>query len=162
MNYPGNVLTRWLPESLQFEKLYVGSFWNYSSAFIFKRPASGTGFQNTGFLLASAKLTVKYRPFSNLANTSHLATILQIHSCFSRSMKKCVLGGNFLEKVVILRFERRYPEENTVARLTSNILDCQISWPAKNFWAVCATVSLYGCITCQRCLRSTVTCGKTH
>jgi len=51
-----------LPESLYFEKLYVGSFWSYSNAFIFKIAASGTGFQNTNFLPAFAKLAVKYRP----------------------------------------------------------------------------------------------------
>jgi len=37
----------------------VTSFWSYSN--IFKIPASGTDFQNTGFLSASAKITVKYR-----------------------------------------------------------------------------------------------------
>jgi len=47
----------------------------YSYAFIFKIPASGTAFQNTGFLPASAKLAVKYRPARR--NTGHLATLLR-------------------------------------------------------------------------------------
>jgi len=37
---------------------------------MFKIPASGTAFQNTGFLPASAKFTVKYRP--GRWNTGHL------------------------------------------------------------------------------------------
>jgi len=32
---------------------------------MFTIPASGTDFQNTGLLPASAKLEVKYRPFGN-------------------------------------------------------------------------------------------------
>jgi len=39
-----------------------------------KKTASGTDFQNTGFLPASAKLAVKYRP--GRWNTGHLATHL--------------------------------------------------------------------------------------
>jgi len=42
--------------------------------FIFKIPASGTDFQNTGLLPASAKLAVKYRP--GRWNTGHLATLM--------------------------------------------------------------------------------------
>jgi len=63
--------------------------------------------------------------------------LLQIHSCFfSHSMKQRVVGGHapqIFRISSILRFERRYLEENTVARLTSNILDCQIFWPEKIF-----------------------------
>jgi len=33
---------------------------------------------------------------------------------------------------------------------------------ADNFWADYAPESLYCCTTCQRCLRSTITCGKAH
>jgi len=33
-------------------------FWSYSNAFIFKIPASGTDFQNTGLLLATVKIAV--------------------------------------------------------------------------------------------------------
>jgi len=55
-----------------------------------------------------------------------------------------------------LRFERRYLKENTVARLKSNILAPQ------KFWAGYANESLYRCITCQRYLRSSITCGKAH
>jgi len=55
-----------------------------------------------------------------------MEALLQIHSCFfSHSMKQRLLGGHapptFLEKVVIFRFERRYPQKYTVARLKSNI-----------------------------------------
>jgi len=39
-----------------------------------KIPASGTDFQNTGILPATAKLAVKYRP--GRWNTGHLATLL--------------------------------------------------------------------------------------
>jgi len=52
----------------------------------------------------------------------------------------------FLEEVVILPFEKRYPKEYTVARLKSNI------WPQNKYWAGSATEPLYRCITCQRCL----------
>jgi len=62
----------------------------------------------------------------------------------------------FLEEVVILPFEKRYPKEYTVARLKSNI------WPQNKYWAGSATEPLYRCITCQRCLRSKATCGKAH
>jgi len=44
---------------------------------VFKIPASGTGFQNTGFLPASAKLAVKYQP--GQCNTSHQATLIVDH-----------------------------------------------------------------------------------
>jgi len=50
--------------------------------------------------------------------------------------EKCALGGHTPQIFRVsshLRFERRYPEENTVVRLTSNILDFQILWPPKNF-----------------------------
>jgi len=40
--------------------------------FVFKIPASGTDFRNTGLLPASANLAVKYRP--GRWNTGHLAT----------------------------------------------------------------------------------------
>jgi len=63
-------------------------------------------------------------------------------------MKQRVLGGHapqkFLEQVVILRFERRYPEKNTVARLASNFLALE------KFFGL--SPPLYRCITCQRCL----------
>jgi len=55
----------------------VSSFWSYSNAVIFKIPASGTDFQNTGFLPVSAKLAVKYRP--GRWNTGHLATLIPTH-----------------------------------------------------------------------------------
>jgi len=42
--------------------------------FVFKILASGAEFQNTGFLPASAKLAVKYRP--GRWNTGRLATLL--------------------------------------------------------------------------------------
>jgi len=67
-----------LLESLQCEKFCVSSFWSHSNAFIFKIPASGTNFQNTGFLPASAKLTVNYRP--GRWNTSHLPTLAATRS----------------------------------------------------------------------------------
>jgi len=50
--------------------------------------------------------------------------LLQIHSCFfSHNMKQRLFPPKdhsrqkFLEKVVIFRFERRYPQKCTVARL---------------------------------------------
>ena len=45
-------------------------FGGYSNAFVFKIPASGTYFQNTGFLPASVKLAAKYQP--RQWNTRHL------------------------------------------------------------------------------------------
>jgi len=48
---------------------------SYSNAFIFKIPASGTDFQNTGYSPASAKFVVKYRP--DRWNTGLLATLFQ-------------------------------------------------------------------------------------
>jgi len=50
----------------------------------FKISASGTGFENTGFLPAPAKLAVKYRP--GRWNTGHVATLLTsqelLYKCF--------------------------------------------------------------------------------
>ena len=66
------VLKDSLQESSLFKKIDVSSFWSYGKLFIFKIPASGTDFQNTGLLPASAKLAVKYRP--GRWNTGHLAT----------------------------------------------------------------------------------------
>jgi len=43
-----------------------------------KIPASGTDFQKNGFLPASAKLSVKYRP--GRWNTGHLAILLPAES----------------------------------------------------------------------------------
>jgi len=63
-----------LLESLQFERFCVSSFCSYCKLFIFEIPASGTDFQNTGFLPAFAKLAIKYRP--SRWNTGHLATLL--------------------------------------------------------------------------------------
>jgi len=39
----------------------------------------------------------------------------------------------FLEKVVIFRFEKRYPQKYIVDRLKSNIWPFQIFWSPKNF-----------------------------
>jgi len=57
-----------------------------------------------------------------------MEALLHIQSCFfSHSMKQRLLGGHalppqFLEKVVIFRFERQYHQKYIVARLKSNIL----------------------------------------
>jgi len=49
-------------ESLKFETFCV-SFFAVTENFLFSKIlASGTGFKNTGFLPASAKLAAKYRP----------------------------------------------------------------------------------------------------
>jgi len=69
-------------------------------------------------------------------------------------MKQCVLEGHVISKflepivLVILCFEKRYPKENTVARLKSNILAPQIFGLATPM-SHCIG---YHCITCQRCL----------
>jgi len=61
----GTALTRFTTtvESLQFENIGVLVLFKVTpNYFIFEIPASGTDFQNTGLLPASAKLAVKYRP----------------------------------------------------------------------------------------------------
>jgi len=63
-----------LLELLYFEKFGIRSFWNYAELFIFKLPASGSDFQNTGLSPASAKLVVKYR--LGRWNSGHLATLV--------------------------------------------------------------------------------------
>jgi len=77
-------------------------------------------------------LTLYSRGFFKLVEA-----LLQIHSCsFPHSMKQRVLRGHapqIFRESSHLRFERRHPEENSVARLTSNILDSLIFWPPKNF-----------------------------
>jgi len=50
---------------------------------------------------------------------------------------------NFLENIVILCFERRFSEQNSVIRLKSSILDSpRIFWPPPNFWAGYATAPM--------------------
>ena len=60
------------------------------------------------------------------------------------------------------RSQMKYPKKNTVAALKSNMLVLPNFLARKKCWASHATESLYCCITCQRRLRSAVTCAKAH
>jgi len=77
VNFPeGTILARFTmleSESLDFERFCASSCRSYCILSIFKIPASGTGFWNTSFLPASAKLAAKYRP--GWCNTGHLAIL---------------------------------------------------------------------------------------
>jgi len=77
------VVKRFTTRLITICKFGVRSFWNCDKLFIFKIPASGTDFQNTGLSLASAKLAVKYQP--GRWNTCHLATLVTDLQCFTHS-----------------------------------------------------------------------------
>jgi len=96
-------------------KFLVNSFWTYSNAFIFKIPASGTDFQNTGFLPASAKLAVKYRPSRNPTTEWGHAKVFEIGPALSNAGPGCDP-----QKMVFVCFSanlgRHFVKSNNVGR----------------------------------------------